>query len=340
MIPILTRKEHPAQNPGDVFICYGLQWLIKQVVGAPQFYLIDKFNREDFSQALPVIFKRGKLLYAGTPQYNNYDDWCLWYDWDIYKEFLIPAKIKFTTFAGGAGYPDNSMNPSEFSSYCRSSEKTINILHARTSITECNTVRDEHSFQLLSDLKIKTELLPCTAFWASRWLGLSPKQSDIIGLVPADPHMIKPQLLGFTTLKEVASWQVMLFQRLQERLRELGYGSIIVCHSENEYQNFRFMYSTWYTNDPVTLLRVYEGLHGVISMRLHAAIPVAGMNKRALLLSIDTRANAASILGIPVMKPNEDIDLIISAYFSSSNNLTDKSILAEARYLELLGEVL
>lgn len=339
LIPILTRKNNEAGNPGDVFIRYGLQWLISQVVDSPEYLLLDKFSPKDVHAHLDKIKELGYLLYAGTPQFNNYDDWCLWYDWLLYEDYVIKYGIDFHSFAAGSGFPRVDMTPEEFSQYLRGSQKTMSILRARMDATQTITARDPHVYKLLQDLRKPADLLPCTAAWTAKHLGLQVSMSNKVGFVPPNPYMVNPAILGLQTHEQVGQWFRQLYGKLRTQLRAEGLRTVVICHGKEELKWFAGKY-TLYMETPEELMRCYEDLHGVISTRLHGAIPVAAMpDKRAVLIGIDTRQSAAGVFQVPLVKLSPDIvAATIQEYMKPPLDRTQLMEQAEARYKQLISK--
>jgi hypothetical protein len=338
LIPIITRRLQPAGNPGDALICLGLQWLLSQVIQSPKFLLIDKFVPDDFKLYESLIRAAGQIIYAGTPQYNNLDDWCLWYDWDMYASYIAIYDVKLHTVAGGSGYPSTSMGPRQFSRYCLDSKRTRDALLFKKSLTGLCTVRDFHAHQLLSDIGQKVCVLPCTALWSSQWLSIESVASKTVGLVAPSYANVAPELIGCKTHDEVVVWFCSYFLRLKETLHKLGYSTVLVCHGLKEYLVYKDLpIDVFYTNDLVSLVKMYGSLHGVISARLHGAIPVAGMQgKRSLLLGIDTRNSAADVIGIPkLLLGQDDSELAIERYLAGPDDYSTIMKASQVAYEEL-----
>ena len=144
-VPVMTRKDFSRGNPGDAFICLGLQALMEQEFGPLEWFYLDKFSKQDFMDNLGVLRKAKFLIYAGTPQYGNYDDACFWYDWGVWEDILIPEGIQFHSVAGGSYFPSTSMATKEFSDYCLRSVHNRNILNERKVRMGLCTVRDPYS---------------------------------------------------------------------------------------------------------------------------------------------------------------------------------------------------
>lgn len=314
LIPLMTRKNAAGGNPGDVFICYGLQYLMEKTYGEslPWFYL-DKFSPADFEKYQSVLKKAGYLIYAGTPQYNNYEDWICWYDWQVWKDYLIPLGIKFHTIAGGSGFPDPLMSPVAFSAHCRKSEKTRAILNSRRIRTGLNTVRDMHAYTLLIDSGYDTNLLPCTATWSSKYLGVNLGKQESTVLVPPNPNSVLPEVCGASNSEEVPKMLLKSWGALYERVRDQN--PLIVCHSKSEYDLFKDAgYNTFFSNDNRSLMKIYSHTRKLISSRLHGCLPAHGLGVEQIVsIAIDTRGSAVELCNIPQVPYSDfNIDNILS----------------------------
>ena len=337
----MTRKNFSVGNPGDVFICLGLQYLISKIFkDQPQYLYLDKFSAADFARNRHFLQEAGFLIYAGTPQYNNYDDWCLWYDWGVWQQYIIPLELKFHTVAGGAGYPNPHMTPTEFSAHCRSSIKTESILRQKIRRSGLMTVRDEHSYRLLSDLGAEVSLLPCTATWASKYLGVKmAKKPSYLGLVLPGPSILNPALLGVKTEKQAIDALVDKWEDLYHATKEQN--PLFICHGETEHLMLKDRgLPSYFTNDVLALMRVYASCHSLVSSRLHACLPGLGMGiKNIVSVPIDTRGNAAKVLNIPEVPISSfKVDSILEALKVEVDPTTQLKA-AEESYSYLLGDV-
>jgi hypothetical protein len=299
LVPVMTRKNFSSGNPGDVFILWGLQYLMEKAFGEKLHWLfLDKFSRNDFAKNQALLKSAGWLIYAGTPQYNNYDDWCLWYDWDVWKEYLIPMKIKFFPIAGGSGFPNPHMTPDEFANYCISSHKTRSILNSRGVRSILTTVRDLHASKLLEKSGIDHEILPCTALWSFDWLGIERSKEELTFLVPPSPKAVGLDVAGMQTYEEVCGLVKSRFLELRDELLKQGHDVRIVCHGPVEYDLFCDVEDCIYIDDAISLLRQYSDAAIVVSSRLHGALPAYGGGSRVLSIPVDTRGSAVDLVGM------------------------------------------
>lgn len=309
LIPVMTRKDFSSGNPGDVYICLGLQYLMEKTYGRTlPWYYFNKFSPEDFKRHSNILQEAGFLIYAGTPQYNNYDDWCLWYDWPVWQEYIIPLGLKFHSVAGGSGFPDPHMTPKQFSQYCRSSGKTQAILNSRGIRTGLNTVRDPHALQLLTDSGFPAYLLPCTATWSSRYLKIRKTGEARTLLIPPNPAALTLQMMGVQNHQELSHKIVSQWTALFRALKDES--PLVVCHSEAEYRLFSAAgLPTYFTNDVVALMNIFAEAKQVVSSRLHACLPAHGLGvEHVVSVSVDTRGSAVELCNIPQV-PHTDFNI-------------------------------
>ncbi len=339
IVPIITRRADLIGNPGDVFISMGLQHLVKRTLPNAQFVLLDKHSSSDFMEYSSIL-KQKTILYAGMPQYNNFDEWCFWYDYELYRDILIPYKTKVISIAGGSGSPRINETPEEFTANCLSSQKTRNLLLMKKHVTPLSLVRDEHAYHLLKAYELKTDLLPCTALWALDYLGQPQERSNVVGLVLPGISHINPALLNKQTKEEVINWFKVFYAKLQSELAKMNLNTIVIAHTWEDYVVWGNQ--GYFTNSVYELLEKYTQLAGVISCRLHGAIPIAGQNKPAVYLGIDSRWTAAEIAGVPTLKLRQDLSVeeVITAYKKqNSSMITFKQDIA-SKYQEYLNAYL
>lgn len=343
VFPVITRKDFSSGNPGDVYICLGMQWLIEEALDTNiSWFYLNKFSKKDFEIHKDLLRKAGFCLYAGTPQYNNYDDWCLWYDWPMWMEYLIPFNTRYYTVAGGAGFPDSEMTPEEFTEHCLSSKKTRSILNSRGIRTLGTTVRDKHAHHLLNTVGFENKLLPCTATWASKALNIKRKPSKYIALVPPNPDSVAPRLVGCETKKEAAEKIVNQWLELLDSYKDEEHKPLLVCHGKREYLLFRqHTDKIYYTNDVRALLEFYSECSLVISARLHAVLPAFGMGRiKTVLIQIDTRGSAVEhFTQIPIVSIKDwSLEVVKNAATEAKAASTKQLKTYRTEYIELFKE--
>jgi hypothetical protein len=278
------------------------------------------------------VKEAGYLIIGGTPQYNNYDDWCLWYDREMWFDFIVPNKIKTFPCAGGGGYPSNTMNPRQFAEHCLSSQHTRDILATRAKCSPFFTVRDEHAATLLRKMDKPPEyrLFGCTATFASMARGVEWEPEDYLAIVPPGPASIPDSYLP----KDSKHPHRDMVQRFVDCGRALadehGQKPLFIAHYFPEYIFFKELGipadEIFFSNDYNALLKTYSRCAMVLSGRLHGALPAFGMcGPRVVHVGIDTRMSAVDYFDnwIPNMRiqdMNEDKVLQAMEFATSWSN--------------------
>jgi len=308
---MLCRLPGDEGNPGDVFIAIGLQQVLDDALGkhgAPLPWLsLSKFKPGHVKKHIDLVKEAGFLIIGGTPQFNNYDDWCFWYDREFWQDFIVPNNIKVFPLAGGGGYPSNTMNPREFADHCLKSEETRRILGIRCDHSPFFTVRDEHAYTLLKKFDRAPEVrhLACTATFAGKSRNIEWKGGRLL-IVPPSPGLVPVKYVldntggmdGDAIAKAKIDKIMKLFIECGDALgEEYVMKPIYVAHYFPEYLLLK-QYGIpedhiFFTNDYYRLLQMYATADCVLSARLHGALPPFGMcGPKVVHVGIDSRMGA------------------------------------------------
>lgn len=298
--PILTRRDFNQGNIGDAYICMGLQYLWEKASSAPvDWLLLDKFNKgADMDQFEVLIRDAGKLVIAGTPQYNNLDDWSFWYDKNVWNSYISKWKLQAYALAGGSGHSSPNMLPQEFSDYCMASLKTRRILKIRDNHSVLTTVRDPHAHALLNDMHIDNFHMPCTATWAMHKRGIKKKSNKYVILTAPSATHLSHEATNALAGDDASRLQAPanLMPRMYQVYKRMGKKVIVVCHGIAEYMLLRGKIPSdvlWYSNDSHSVLQLYAQAELVVSARLHGALPAYGLGgTKVHMIGIDTRGSA------------------------------------------------
>jgi hypothetical protein len=313
--PIISTQVRANHNPGDTFIGIGGQYIFESLFGPINWLVINKFSKEEAWESKEDFIKEaGLVYYAGMPQYNNYDDWCFWYDKELWENIIVPWNLKVISLAGGAGFPDAEMTPEQFSERCLTSQRTADMLQARKNNLLLTTVRDNHANKLLSSLGIDNKLIACSALFASRQANIERENKEYVILVPPNYKNIPDQYTKNENKEEtfLKDW-LSIFNALKQEYKKV----IIVCHWRDEFISLRDHVKAneiFFTSDYLSLLNIYKKASLVVSARLHAALPAFGIEgTKAVSIAIDTRGHAAGIIEkIPVVTYGQlNSDIII-----------------------------
>jgi len=312
LCPMLCRLPGEEDNPGDIFIAIGLQEVLNQALGKhgkPLPWLnLSKFQPGHIKRHLDFVKEAGFLIIGGTPQFNNYDDWCLWYDREMWENFIVPNNIKVFPLAGGSGYPSNKMSPTEFSDHCLNSQETRRVLEMRCDHSPFFTVRDKHAFALLKkfDRKPEVQLLGCPSVFAAKARGIEwESEGNLLIVLPSpgavpfeyiieDTTDIAPELINQIKVDRIMKLFIVCGRALGE---EYSTKPIFVAHNFPEYMLAKKHGipedQLFFTNDYYQMLKMYATADYVLSGRLHGAIPAFGMcGPKVVHVGIDTRMSA------------------------------------------------
>lgn len=299
MIPLFTRlnPNDPTTregNPGDYFICLGVQHLISKVLGGePQWLMLSKFSPENAMSMMEYVKETGFLVYAGMPQYNRFGDWCFWYDDGLWRDMLLPNNIKTICLAGGAGYPSTDIHPEAFAELCVNDPKSIEVMELRKQTGVLFTARDPYAHAFLKAFGIKGHLLPCSAIFAGHRMRSRPVKSDMTLVVPPNPRSL---CFGEENRDErIIAWT----RKICSRLIETGRHPVVLCNCGYEWDLLRKHtdLDVRYSNNYLWQLRMYEQCTEMIGARIHAVLPTYGMGQaRCVGVSVDTRGSAVGML--------------------------------------------
>jgi hypothetical protein len=301
LVPVITRVNANEGNPGDGFIRWGMEYIFEKCFNQQiQWLLINKFDKRDLLKYEELIRGAGFIIYAGTPQYNNYDDWKLWYDDEMYK-ILKDWGVDFISIAGGAGIPQIDWSKERFSKYCIGSDTTVELLKLRSELGSLFSVRDKYARQLLNDLGISNHLLPCTATWASSYCNINKKSNEYIALVPPGIGVMPPEQAGARNPREADANLLETYQMLEQGIGQKfpGKNIRVVPHGAREHELFgKALHHSkiFYSNNAQSLLEFYSNCEFVISGRLHGALPAFGIEgTKVVSIETDTRGSATEL---------------------------------------------
>lgn len=297
MLPMISTSVRTDHNPGDTFIGIGCQYVIERITGPVNWLILNKFGQKGpWDKHEQIIKEAGLVIYGGMPQYNNYDDWCMWYDKQLWEEVINPRELDVISIAGGGGYPNAEWTPEDFANHCYSSERTRILLKRRTKNTILTTVRDPHAHALLNKIGIDNKYMPCTATFSSRYANVTAeKDRNLTIIVPPSWDSVPNQYVTGEKEEDTRKRWLQIYNDIK---KEHG-NTLVVCHFYKEYMSLKDHIDPkdlFFTSDFLSLLKIYGKAHTVISSRLHGTLPAFGINgTKAVNIAIDTRGHAAEI---------------------------------------------
>ena len=297
MLPMISTSVRVDHNPGDTFIGIGAQYLIERVLGPVNWLILNKFGQAGpWEKHKELIKEAGVVVYGGTPQYNNYDDWCMWYDKQLWEEIINPRDIKVVSLAGGSGYPNAEWSAKDFAKHCCSSEQTRIIIGRRRKNQIITTVRDPASHALLNELNFPNRYMPCTATFSMRHAKLTAEPDrNLTILVPPSWDSVPGQYTKGEKEPYVKQQWLEIYKAVKKEHGKV----LVVCHWYKDYMSMRQVIpeeDMFFTSDFLSLLKIYTKAHTVVSARLHGALPAYGLpGTKVVSVAIDTRGHATEI---------------------------------------------
>jgi hypothetical protein len=295
---VLRHIDH--LNIGDVFIGKGLMWLLKKVEKDFQFnfFPVSRFSPWD-EETKEFVKSCDLIIYGGMPQYNNLDDWCFYYDdqmWNDIQETGVPV----LRLAGGGGYPSITMTPEEFSSHLSKSQKTLEVLNRTLSFTKMITTRDPMAHIFLKEQGIANYYLPCSGTFACRFYGVHSTTKEF-NAICTSPHLYNHpnKEIHFNELKKIKKYFEVTFNKECK----------VICQvniSDKKYLIDEFgSESVFVASHIQEMIDMYSKIDICLTSRLHCALPIHGIGGRAILVRVDTRATAGEKLEIPILTPDQ-----------------------------------
>lgn len=340
-VPCIRRLKTSLGNPGDIFIAEGLEYLFEKEHDIKWLYL-DKFNQKNFLDTIGRSSTKA-IVYAGTPQYNNYDYWSFWYDTDFWH-FARDNKYRVAALAGGSGYPDPHMLPEQFSQDCLRSKLTRDILNVRKLNSDLVTTRDPHSHTLLNDFGIQNSLLPCSASWLyKQYQPDSLEMEDYWVLTPCGWNAVPD--VCFVDCRNKPAETVAYFKRIYNLLKARLSNVLICLHSKREYDYYKEYFPAgclFYSESWRELMVFYSKAKGVVSGRLHGALPLITLPGRKIhLIAVDTRHSATNFFSsISKSVYSDPPGYIVDKFLGGADNSGKDLDKFEQEYVSLISTYL
>ena len=302
-------------NIGDVFIRFGLQYILDQALKPEEieWHLVSRFSKLK-QHDLDLMKTCDFIIYGGMPQYNNLDDWKLYYDDEIWDD-LNALNVPILRLAGGGGYPSESWTPEQFREHLNKSDLTKDILKKSMSNCKLVTTRDIMAQSFLVSNGIDSKLLACSGTFAPLFMGIT-ETSKKINAICLTAEYLKH--------REDKDLLVEEFKKTKKYLEDTT-GKPCVVIAQVKKNDIPFLEEHFddvvHRDNHMHILEVYKDVDICVSTRLHCALPIHGIGGRVVLVRVDTRASAGKELGIPIIElskyTNEQfVDIVENNKFS------------------------
>lgn len=306
-----------------------------------------------FSQALDALplrpatdqlLRSQMVVQCGAPVYwkNRYSK-CSQAEWFaplIQKRwaFMQPSVPLLNLGAGSCLAPGSDGSEVADDPECRKFIETF------TSAAAITTVRDSVAANILRLCGHTVPQLPCPSLFAPQAAGIATQPGEFVALnyMPSGGHY---DLAG-GGMHLARQWESTFIQTARQLARQ--HRCLIICHDSQEAalaarllpELPRFFSASWRD-----YLDAYSRCHFAVVNRVHGAMAVAALGKKALLIGNDTRVlTTAGIPGISRLWVNEAPDLIQQALAPLETPLVQDEMprfiqSAAASYLALLNSL-
>lgn len=295
-------------NVGDEFIREGILSFFDEIFSSYKPFYVNKHDmkslhepRLDEEEILTDKFRESDIIVqAGAPVYWNWPwrgnmcynaEWAdeLWYK----RIFLLRDQKLVLNIGAGACQPyrDSSKTVS-------GDEKCADFIRKVSHACSWISVRDPLASNILMDLNLDHQILPCPAFHAARRFKDSrPVYGDVIGLnlMPFSGH--------FSLSEDITEENSLSFHKELVELLRKNHKLIFIAHDEKEYhymREFKLINEiVFYSSNYKDYFPVYSQCRGIFANRVHGAVCAAGFGRPSVIVGNDSRLRIAEYIGIP-----------------------------------------
>lgn len=317
-------------NPGDEFIFFGVQNLLKEVLKGQRInwilydrnpdLFVDGFNNPVHKDRIwGNSFHHGDSkcldmgLIAGTPE---------WMGIPLKGFYKTVIEGNLPLIMLGVGYIDAPITFSEDELYCFKNQLKV------------ITARDEYASRALNEIGIGHEILPCPALFVSTH-----------ETIPADIRKIGFVIQTNKTLNQSVPEELShACAHIVRKLRVKGFEVEVVCHYIDELVDFsRALSPVRYSYDARDYIDILNDYDLIISTRLHGAILANSLGKPAMILNIDDPRCSGTVSQFPFIyfsSPDLIVDEVTTFETKDLNRIVQWKSQIKERYLLLLQKVL
>ncbi|WKN29790.1 polysaccharide pyruvyl transferase family protein [Porifericola rhodea] len=315
-ISFITTVNH---NVGDDFIREGLKFLLrKRFEGrAIEFANIHKHSpitsrngfekvrslrqSERWDRRLPLWITTDKILSAdivvqsGAPVYWYHEGItdCVkgneWYDPLIKWRYRKKQSGALYNLAAGACQTYNS-DGTEF----LNSPKVCDYIKEFHSLCQATTVRDKLAQDVLKQLGLKAQLIPCSSIFAADEYALKDCGSEyvVLNYMSGGGHFSFGQSIDFS------KWQ-REFKKFYQILKQKE-KVVFSCHNQKEIQEAKDLdpqAEIFFSENYLDYMKFYSRAKFGFMNRIHASYQLSSYGKPSLIVGADTRARMATEIG-------------------------------------------
>jgi Polysaccharide pyruvyl transferase len=362
-----------AHNPGDEFIRFGAEHVLRQVFPHAEFRPIHKQDprtlfagfkrRAETPNRLvsPLLYRfysavhghdeenyldtADVVVFAGSPfiwrsAVRLFPSTCANAEWvaptwhRLFNE--LEEKPVFNLAAGSSAFTSRQFDA------VLTDAKVAGFLRRAMLRTELTTARDVKTQEILAALGFQTDVIPCLSLLAAKGAGLTGGNPEyvVINLMPAAAPS------GRAQRGEPSKWLETISAVVPEI--EKRHPVMFVSHFADEHEAAAKYFPgrpRFYSKDPIELMKVYsKAIYGICN-RVHSGAAIASFARPVISIGGDFRNKLFEQFGLPAFdhrdldapKLNKIIEMIEGNYDSYVSVLKDRMMYAEREYLRILS---
>jgi hypothetical protein len=334
-------------NPGDNFIKFGIENLIKEInpnivsdtLNKHKPYLnLDKFNNDSelktnwriskyyfkFVNFMTHSFKKENLLYihCGMPFFYNFNGFIfkittfnsLWYKVFYTKKFMKSDNRLLLLSIGTTVYSEN-----EYSKILKNKNYMQKVKEIGYK-SDLIVTRDVKTKEIFNTANIESTYLPCSSLFtfSNKEINFDDKKYVLINVMENGSN-------GYKNIPKNEKWDSKILNLINEINKD--HEIKFVSHSKSDYQFSKKIfpeYENFYFEDWKQYLKIYKMAYAGIFNRIHAAMINTSALNPTICINVDSRIEMLSRLSIPTFNSDEfQVTDLMSQFNSSIENISD-----------------
>jgi len=322
---LITTAHREHENPGDILIGKGIQYLLRsfenRIGRMPIFNYIDIFDQPadiwDFCYDHADI-----VVLCGTPQLNQ-NEIPDRFGIEFYKNLKKCKALgkKVVNLWTGFCYQD-CLATTEQS--VNSLLKYKDFIKNNFSVFDFIVARDEVTTKVIEHAGLSvTQLIDCVSF-APYWYNIEASEKKLNVFVPRDIGEHNPKIAA-------------RFKQIEQDYSDVVY----VCHSYNDYKFYKNHFKNILVANVHELIQFYSMAKNVISLRIHGSVLASHFGCNLLNVSMDSRANILEYMGLQSMDlftfEEKSVDIMRPVKMNITNQISESKDRFFKLYRQAMG---
>lgn len=305
-----THRENP--NPGDILICKGIEYLLREAENRLQ--NIPIFNYVNIFSYNKTVWERiydeaDYLIVCGTPQLNQN---CIpdRFNQDFYDRLKI-AKDKGIVVANlwvGFVHQDPTISINEATKII--SKKFGNFITKNFKVYDLIVTRDLLTQTVLNSLGVESIQLIDSVYFSSLLYNISPNTEN--------------KSINLLVVRNIHSYNDYIFEKFSQIAKtqfDNNKSTIWLAHSIADFNAYKYKIKSGTflcVNNPYSLMQLYSFADKVVSLRIHGSVLASYFGAKVLNINMDSRSGILEYTNIP--------SIPLSSFINESTTYSFKKI--------------